>query len=293
MYNCLLAKVSKTFVLPIIYREKSFLFKVFKTCLLNLHYLCVMMYGIQLINLSIGYSHHCVASNLNAQLNNSSLTCLLGSNGVGKSTLLRTLAGFQPILSGDVRIGNASLCNISQKELSQKQSVVLTDKIDARNLTVNEVVAMGRMPYTNFWGRLSDSDHKIVQQCIEMMGLTSLSQQKIHTLSDGERQKTMLAKAMAQQTSIILLDEPTAFLDFKSKAETMQLLSHMAHQYHKSILLSTHDIHLAVLFADQLWLLSRHQPCLQMGSPQQLKGNGVLYSFLDCPPNYFELYDYL
>ena len=238
---------------------------------------------ITLKNLSIGYrSKHqlrTVASAINASLAGNSLTCLIGPNGVGKSTLLRTLAGFQPALDGEILLLGKPVSTYSAHELAKEISIVLTSKPDAAQLTVKEVVGIGRSPYTGFWGTLSADDATIVSESLQKVGILQLAACNIQELSDGERQKVMIAKALAQQTSIIILDEPTAFLDFPSKVETLQMLRRLAHEEHKTILLSTHDVELALQLADQLWLMEPQQ--LSIGSPRELADNGSLSRFIE------------
>lgn len=246
-------------------------------------------------NLSIGYrSKHqlrTVASAINAQLASGKLTCLIGPNGVGKSTLLRTLAGFQPSLDGDILLSSSSNLSISQnyhsksisdfspRELAKEISVVLTSKPDVTHLTVAEVVGIGRSPYTGFWGTLSTADEQIVEKALQQVGISHLSSRNIQELSDGERQKVMIAKALAQQTSLIILDEPTAFLDFPSKVEMLQMLHRLAHEQHKTILLSTHDVELALQLSDQLWLMEPNH--LSVGTPRELAADGSLSRFIE------------
>lgn len=252
---------------------------------------------ITLQNLSIGYrvKNHdtrVVASGINACIKRGELTCLLGANGVGKSTLLRTLSAFQPALAGDIIIYNPltfhslPLTSYSDKELSRVIGVVLTEKPDIRNMSVRELVALGRSPYTGFWGTLHEDDWKAVVDAIEAVRIDNLSKRMIHTLSDGERQKVMIAKALAQQTPVIYLDEPTAFLDFPSKVEMMQLLRRLAQERDKTIFLSTHDFELALQVADTLWLMEKHddeQPILHIGTPQELASNGALARYVERP----------
>ena len=170
----------------------------------------------------------------------------------GKSTLLKTLTGFLPKL----KVAFCWIIVISSLSLSEnlhgRLSIVLTQKPDVQNLTIEEIIGLGRSPYTGFFGRLRAEDRLVVEDAIAAMGIEKLKGRMIQTLSDGERQKVMIAKALAQETSVILLDEPTAFLDFPSKAETFQTLRRMAHERDKIILLSTHDLELAVRFADCL-----------------------------------------
>ena len=208
---------------------------------------------ISLSQLSVGYTlSHPVISDINLELRSGQLACLIGENGIGKSTLLKTLTGFLPKLKGSLLLGNRDIESFSQRELARQVSIVLTQKPDVQNLTIEEIIGLGRSPYTGFFGRLRAEDCKVVDDAIATMGIEKLRGRMIQTLSDGERQKVMIAKALAQETSIILLDEPTAFLDFPSKAETFQSLQRMAHERDKLILLSTHDLELAVRFADSL-----------------------------------------
>ena len=238
---------------------------------------------ITLKNLTIGYrSKHqlrTVASAIHASLESGKLTCLIGPNGVGKSTLLRTLAGFQPPLDGEILLHEKPLSDYSPRELAKEISIVLTSKPDVSQLTVKEVVGIGRSPYTGFWGTLSTADEHIVDDALQQVGISHLSSRNILELSDGERQKVMIAKALSQQTSLIILDEPTAFLDFPSKVEVLQMLRRLAHKEHKTILLSTHDVELALQLSDQLWLMeSQH---LSVGTPQELAADGSLSHFIE------------
>ena len=253
-----------------------------------------MTESVTLQNLSIGYvtkgHQRVVANGLNGTISTGELTCLLGQNGIGKSTLLRTLAAFQPILGGTVMVCGRSLTDYTDKELSRVIGIVLTEKPDVRNMTTEDLVAMGRSPYTGFWGTLTADDSEIVAEAIRMVGIEGLKDRMVHTLSDGERQKVMIAKALAQQTPIIYLDEPTAFLDYPSKVEMMQLLRRLAHEQQKTIFLSTHDVELALQLADCLWLMETDsltgqsvalQSHLSVGTPRQLADNGALSRFIE------------
>lgn len=239
--------------------------------------------AIVLQDLRIGYQskghEHIVATGLNAVLRKGELTCLLGSNGIGKSTLLRTLSAFQPKLGGHILMHGREIDDYTDRELSHEIGIVLTEKPDVRNLTVTEMVAMGRSPYTGFWGTLSDDDRQIVERVTELVGIGALKARLVHTLSDGERQKVMIAKALAQQTPVIFLDEPTAFLDFPSKVETMQLLRRIAVEEQKTILLSTHDVELSLQVADRIWLME--PSALSMGTPHELAAQGALGRFIE------------
>lgn len=227
---------------------------------------------ISLSQLSVGYTlSHPVISDINLELRSGQLACLIGKNGIGKSTLLKTLTGFLPKLKGSLLLGNRDIESFSQRELARQVSIVLTQKPDVQNLTIEEIIGLGRSPYTGFFGRLRAEDRQVVDDAIATMGIEKLRGRMIQTLSDGERQKVMIAKALAQETPVILLDEPTAFLDFPSKAETFQSLQRMAHERDKLILLSTHDLELAVRFADSLLEVKRGR--LQAVSASEVKAS--------------------
>lgn len=231
-----------------------------------------------------------VAADINAELYGGRLTSLIGSNGIGKSTLLRTLSAFQPPLAGDVLIQGKSLRRYTNKELSRLIGVVLTERPALQNMSVRELVGLGRSPYTGFWGKLTAADEEIVTEAINDVGIENLQHRMIQTLSDGERQKVMIAKALAQQTPVIFLDEPTAFLDYPSKVEVMQLLHRLTRQSGKTIFLSTHDIELALQLSDILWLMSKTDTApstdasfsqLTIGTPQQLAQSDALTAFIE------------
>lgn len=231
-----------------------------------------------------------VAAGINAELYGGRLTSLIGSNGIGKSTLLRTLSAFQPPLAGDVLIQGKSLQRYTNKELSRLIGVVLTERPALQNMSVRELVGLGRSPYTGFWGKLTAADEDIVTEAINDVGIENLQHRMIQTLSDGERQKVMIAKALAQQTPVIFLDEPTAFLDYPSKVEVMQLLHRLTRQSGKTIFLSTHDIELALQLSDILWLMSKTDTApstdaslsqLTIGTPQQLAQSDALTAFIE------------
>ena len=218
---------------------------------------------ITLSHLSVGYKvGHTVVSDINLTLQSGQLACLIGENGVGKSTLLKTLTGFLPKLEGSLLLDGKDISEFSQRALARQISIVLTQKPDVQNLTVEEIVGLGRSPYTGFFGKLHANDQQIVDESITAVGIEKLKNRMIQTLSDGERQKVMIAKALAQQTPIIFLDEPTAFLDFSSKVETFQLLQRMAHEMGKLVLLSAHDLELAVRFSDTLLQVNGDGLCI-------------------------------
>ena len=241
-----------------------------------------MSISIELKNLTTGYKlkggEKIIARGLNASLNTGEMTCLLGPNGAGKSTLLRTLAAFQPALGGDVEVMGQSIKKYQSKELARLMSVVLTDNSDIKNMTAEEVVAMGRSPYTGFWGKLTEKDKTVVKKSMGWVGIEELATRKMQTLSDGERQKVMIAKAIAQETPIILLDEPTAYLDYPSKIAMMLLLHRLAKALKKTIFMSTHDLEHALQVADQVWLIDPERG-LTTGTPEDLSLDGSIETY--------------
>lgn len=202
--------------------------------------------------LTVGYRGHRVVEDISLSLPCGRLVCLLGPNGAGKSTLLRTLCGFQPPIEGTVTISGSDITTMSAAEVARLVSVVLTDRPLTPSLTATEMVGMGRAPYTGFWGRLSDDDRRLVSEAMQTVGVDSLATRRMGQLSDGERQKVMIAKALAQHTPVIVLDEPTAFLDYPSKVAVMKTLARLAHDEGKTILMSTHDLELAAQLGDEL-----------------------------------------
>lgn len=239
---------------------------------------------IRIDSLSTGYrlkrEVRVVARNINASIHSGELTCLLGANGAGKSTLLRTLAAFQPPIDGSIRIMGRNIDEFSDKELSKAIGVVLTEKVDIRNMSVEDLVGLGRSPYTGFWGILDDTDRQVVRDALAMVKIEMLKDRMTDTLSDGERQKVMIAKVLAQQTPIIFLDEPTAFLDYPSKVEIMQLLHSLSRNENKTVFLSTHDLELALQIADKIWLMDKEKGVV-IGTPEDLSYDGSLSSFFN------------
>lgn len=202
--------------------------------------------------LTVGYRGHRVVEDISLSLPCGRLVCLLGPNGAGKSTLLRTLCGFQPPIAGTVTISGSDITTMSAAEVAHHVSVVLTDRPLTPSLTAAEMVGMGRAPYTGFWGRLSNDDRRLVSEAMQTVGIAPLATRRMGQLSDGERQKVMIAKALAQYTPVIVLDEPTAFLDYPSKVAVMKTLARLAHDEGKTILMSTHDLELAAQLGDEL-----------------------------------------
>ena len=211
-----------------------------------------VMTAITTNRLTVGYRGHRVVEDISPSLPCGRLVCLLGPNGAGKSTLLRTLCGFQPPIAGTVTISGNDITTMSAAEVARLVSVVLTDRPLTSSLTAAEMVGMGRAPYTGFWGRLSDDDRRLVSEAMQTVGIAPLATRRMGQLSDGELQKVMIAKALAQHTPVIVLDEPTAFLDYPSKVAVMKTLARLAHDEGKTILMSTHDLELAAQLGDEL-----------------------------------------
>ena len=215
---------------------------------------------------------------LNATASAGTLTCIIGRNGAGKSTLLRTMARLQPQLEGSVSIGGRDTRTLSRKEFAHLASVVLTARPDTTDLTVGELAALGRTPYTDFWGRLDAADTDAANRALRLVGMEDMARRRVCRLSDGECQKAMIAKSLAQDTPVILLDEPTAFLDFPGKVELMVLLRRLAHDEGKTIILSTHDLETALQTADRMWLFDSDG--ISEGSPLSLVQNGCITRYI-------------
>ncbi|WP_075603639.1 ABC transporter ATP-binding protein [Saccharicrinis aurantiacus] len=225
---------------------------------------------LSLVNLSVGYSKDdALHSDINVSVNAGEFTCLLGPNGAGKSTLIKTISGFLPKVEGEVWFGKERIENLNEQKKAKLVSVVLTERISVPNLTVFELVGLGRTPYTGFFGKLTDTDVQKVYDAIKAVGLAKFAHKSIDKMSDGERQKAMIAKALVQETPFIILDEPTAFLDFPAKIEIMQLLLQLSRDHNRGILLSTHDLEMALQIADKIWLIGPDRK-LTEGVPEDL-----------------------
>lgn len=229
--------------------------------------------------LSLGYRNgiriNKISENLNFILERGKLTCLLGPNGVGKSTLVKTIMGQLPPLEGEIFLEENPLASFSQKALAKKISVVLTEKITTGNLTVGQLVALGRIPHTGWLGKLSDEDHKMVEQAISQTQIKYIYNQPLSECSDGQLQKTMIARALAQDGDILILDEPTSHLDLVNRFEIMHLLRKIAKDSKKAVLVVTHDLDIAIDTADIFWLMQCGQP-LVTGLPEDLILNGQI-----------------
>jgi len=227
--------------------------------------------------LSIGYSHRgqetCVAEALDLALNAGEFICLLGPNGAGKSTLIRTLAGMQAPLSGSLKLQNQTFHSISPRERARMISVVLTEALPVGMMDAYSLVALGRHPYSGWLGGLNQYDKERIKWAFKAVGAEGLEARQISELSDGERQKISIARALAQEAQVMLLDEPTAFLDLPRRVELMTILRNLAHREQMGLLLSTHDLDLALRFADRLWMITIDGQLIQ-GYPEELAMSG-------------------
>lgn len=233
-------------------------------------------------NLSIGYGSKVVFGNINFTAAHGDMVTLLGVNGIGKSTLLRTLSGLQKSLGGSLTIAGKNLYQVNAAERARLVSIVLTERLLIDNISVRNLVALGRAPYTNALGTLSAADVQQVEDVIATMHLQHMAHRTFNHLSDGERQKVLIARALCQQTDVIILDEPTAFLDFRNKREILKTLAGICHQLGKIVVLSTHDVETALEYSNKCWVMTEQKTFRQItASPhfktevqQVLYGNG-------------------
>ncbi len=224
-------------------------------------------------DLSVGYGFNAVASQIDFELHTGDLAAIIGINGIGKSTLLRTLGNMQPPISGEIRIKERLLPSFKPKQLATTVSLVLTEAIATKNLTVAELVALGRQPYTNWIGTLSKQDKEQVTNALHLLDLEQLQEKKCYELSDGQLQRVLIARALAQDTSIILLDEPTTHLDLYHKVKILKLLKTIAKKTKKTILFTSHEIEMCLQLCDTLLLLTGNNN--PFGTPSKLIEQGV------------------
>ncbi len=210
-------------------------------------------------SLSLGYGSRILIDSLSATVKRGELTALVGRNGTGKSTLLRAITGLGERKGGDILLGDKPIDSLSTAELATMVAFVTTDKVRIANLRCRDVVALGRAPYTNWIGRMQEQDEEIVMRSMELVGMSDYADKTMDRMSDGECQRIMIARALAQQTPIILLDEPTAFLDMPNRYELCTLLQRLAHEEQKCILFSTHELDIALALCDSIALISPPQ----------------------------------
>lgn len=234
-------------------------------------------------SLSIGYDKKTVVSDINVTLNEGDIIALVGPNGAGKSTLFKTFSTHIKPVGGKIELFGKDLMSYTPKERAKMLGIVLTERPDDMFLKVSDVVAAGRYPYTGMFGKLNENDEKEIKVSLELVGVNNLTDRVFNTLSDGEKQKVMIAKAIAQNTPVIMLDEPTAFLDYPSKIELFSLLKKLAKEQKKAILFSSHDLELLLRYTDNLWIIAKNKPFVA-GKSADLLRNSII-------KNYFELKD--
>ncbi|HCC72087.1 MAG TPA: ABC transporter ATP-binding protein [Bacteroidales bacterium] len=240
---------------------------------------------LNLKSLSIGYnagtkSEKVLLPSINLSVIKGEMVSLLGPNGIGKSTLLKTISGLHPVIKGEILLSKKNLNQFSGAELARKISFVFTGGISVYNMSVFELVALGRFPHTNWMGRLTESDRAIINRSIDSVGLMKFSGKNIGEMSDGEKQRAMIARALAQDTELIILDEPTAFLDLPNRYELVELLRKLSAENNKSVVFSSHDIHIAIREADKVWLAT--EKGIVQGSPEDLALSGKFdHLFID------------
>lgn len=240
--------------------------------------------GLQLTDLRVGYRSgrrwpgrepdHVVVSGINVTAEPGTLTCAIGPNGAGKSTLLRSVVGLQPILSGRALLDGRDLANLTLRERARRTAVVLTDRVDAGLLKGIEVVELGRHPHATISARLTAAERDLVRWALERLHATELAGQRFAELSDGQRQRILLARALVQEPRLLVLDEPSAFLDVGARVDLIQLLKLVAVERSMTVLISTHEVELALRMSDSVWLI--HDGRLQQGSPDQLIADGAI-----------------
>lgn len=232
---------------------------------------------LETVQLSIGYQskkeQKCIAQNLNLRLQEGTLIALIGANGIGKSTLLRTLTGIQKPLAGTVYLNGETISGLQPMELAKHLSLVLTEKLPPSNLTVFELISLGRQPYTNWIGKQTNDDLQHIENAMLLTKTEHLKYKKHHEISDGQLQKVVIARALAQDTSLIILDEPTTHLDLLHKVSVFKLLKKLASETNKCILFSTHDVDLAIQLSDEIIVMT--EDSVTHDIPSQLISDGV------------------
>ena len=238
---------------------------------------------LSLDSLEIGYvsrkNENILLPPLNARANSGELIAVIGRNGIGKSTLLRTLTGLQPPLGGEIYYSGKNIRDYSRMELAQKVGYISTEIVKVSNMSVYDLVALGRFPHTNWFGKIEPGDHDVIMDAMEKTSVKSFSGKYISELSDGERQKTMIARILAQDTGIMIMDEPTAFLDIASKYEILHLMHTLSGNNDKTIIFSTHDFQMAISQSDKIWLILDNK--LIEGAPEDLMISGAFDHLFD------------
>lgn len=231
-------------------------------------------------DLIIGYKDKAILPPINVALEEGALVALIGPNGSGKSTLFKTLIGNLKPIGGSVRLYNKDISFYSPKDKASMIGIVLTERPDDMFLKVFDVVATGRCPYTNFFGKINNEDLNIVKESLEIVGIINLIDRYFNTLSDGEKQKVMIAKTLAQNTPIIFMDEPTAFIDYPSKIDLLSLMKRLAIEQKKTIVFSSHDLELLLRFTDDIWMISKGKEFLNCKS-NDIRNSGIIKEYFN------------
>ena len=231
-------------------------------------------------DLHIGYKDKAILPPITVSLEEGSLIALIGPNGAGKSTLFKTLTAHIKAIGGSVELMGKELSEYSAKEKAMLIGLVLTERPDDMFLKVYDVVASGRCPYTNFFGKIEKEDENIIQESLDIVGINQLKNRYFNTLSDGEKQKVMIAKTLAQNTPIIFMDEPTAFIDYPSKIELFSLMKMLTKERNKTIIFSSHDLELLLRYTDDIWLISKGKQLIS-AKKDDLIGSDILKEYFN------------
>ena len=231
-------------------------------------------------DLIIGYKDKAILPPINVTLEEGALVALIGPNGSGKSTLFKTLIGNLKPIGGSVRLYDKDISSYSPKDKASMIGIVLTERPDDMFLKVFDVVATGRCPYTDFFGKIKKEDLNIVKESLEIVGIINLIDRYFNTLSDGEKQKVMIAKTLAQNTPIIFMDEPTAFIDYPSKIDLLSLMKRLAIEQKKTIVFSSHDLELLLRFTDDIWMISKGKDFLNCKS-NDIRNSGIIKEYFN------------
>ena len=231
-------------------------------------------------DLLIGYKDEAILPPINVSLNEGDLIALIGPNGAGKSTLFKTLPAHINPIAGNIELLGKNLSSYSPKEKAKLIGLVLTSRPDDMFLKVFDVVASGRCPYTNFFGKMDENDLNIIHESLEIVGINELKDRYFDALSDGEKQKVMIAKTIAQNTPIIFMDEPTAFIDYPSKIELFSLMKMLTKEKNKTIIFSSHDLELLLRYTDDLWMISKKKELIS-GKKDELMHKGIVKEYFN------------
>ena len=231
-------------------------------------------------DLLIGYKDEAILPPINVSLNEGDLIALIGPNGAGKSTLFKTLTAHINPIAGNIELLGKNLSSYSPKEKAKLIGLVLTSRPDDMFLKVFDVVASGRCPYTNFFGKMDENDLNIIHESLEIVGINELKDRYFDALSDGEKQKVMIAKTIAQNTPIIFMDEPTAFIDYPSKIELFSLMKMLTKEKNKTIIFSSHDLELLLRYTDDIWIISKNRELIS-GKKDDLIKDGIINEYFN------------